>query len=249
MKRNNATIFAALGFICSTAAFADVTVSQALSGGCYDNDEMRGNIDFAKAARPIGSRTLEKENELTSTYGGKITYSRVTAPATWVYRAYEGATTNNWHVKKLKAGVIYSKAQNGLDKFVAEGRKPAEYWAIDGPDLHQLGFVGAIYTTMRLLAIQSSDTPQSQFVSFALDYATTGTFGDAVYALQVNPDSPILGLVDCKTKGGEVQVQILGGKTFDTLYRKLRTESVWKRYDRQNDTWIAVPNGTVPEKL
>ena len=102
---------------------------------------------------------------------------------------------------------------------------------------------------MRLLALQSSDTPQSQFVSFALDYATTGTFGEAVYALQVNPNSPILGLVNCKTAGGEVQVQILGGTTFDTLYRKLRTESVWKRYDRKNDTWIAVPNGTVPEKL
>ncbi|MBJ2247428.1 MULTISPECIES: hypothetical protein [Pseudomonas] len=249
MKRNVSTLVAAMGFICSTAVFADVTVQQALNAGCYDNQQMREIIDTAKAGKPIGSRTLEKENELTSTYGAKITDSRVTAPATWVYRAYEGADTNNWHVQKLKAGVIYAKAQNDLDKYIKNGGTPEKYWAIDGPDLHQPDFPSATYTTMRLLALQSSDTPQSQFVSFALDYATTGTFGEAVYALQVNPNSPILGLVNCKTAGGEVQVQILGGTTFDTLYRKLRTESVWKRYDRKTDTWIAVPNGTVPEKL
>ncbi|MDW8838625.1 hypothetical protein ORA50_00010 [Pseudomonas carnis] len=118
MKRNISTLFAALGFICSTTVFADVTVQQALSAGCYDTQEMRGIIDTAKAGKPMGSRTLEKENELTSSYGGKITDTRVTAPATWVYRAYESADTNNWHVQKLKAGVIYSKAQNDLDKYL-----------------------------------------------------------------------------------------------------------------------------------
>lgn len=249
MKRNTATLFAAMGFICSTAVFAETTAKQAIADGCYDNNEMRVIIDTAKAAKPIGSRTLEKEKELTSTYGGKITYSRVTVPTTWVYRAYEGADTNNWHVQQLKKGVIYAKAQNDLDKFISRGGTAEAYWAVDGPDLHALGFVGAIYTTMRLLAIQSSDTPQSQFVSFALDLATTGTFGEAVYALQVNPNSPVLGLVNCGLKGGEVQVQILGGTTFDTLYRKLRTESVWKRYDRGTETWIAVSNGTVPETM
>lgn len=247
MKRNISTLFFALGFICSTTVFADVTVQQALSAGCYDTQEMRGIIDTAKAGKPMGSRTLEKENELTSSYGGKITDTRVTAPATWVYRAYESADTNNWHVQKLKAGVIYSKAQNDLDKYVKGGGTPQEYWAIDGPDLHALGFNGATYTTMRLLALQSSDTPKSQFVSFALDYATTGTFGDAVYALQVNPNSPILGLVNCKTPGGEVQFQILGGTTFNTLYRKVRTDKDWKRYNRDTDQWVTVPKGTVPE--
>lgn len=247
MKRNISTLFAAMGFICSTAVFADVTVQQALSGGCYDNHEMSEIIGTAKAGKPIGRRTLEKENELTSTYGGKITDSRVTAPATWVYRAYEGPDTNNWHVQKLKEGVIYAKAQNDLEKYIKRGGTPEEYWAVDGPDLHEPGFSSATYTTMRLLALQSSDTPKSQFVSFALDYATTGTFGEAVYALQVNPNSPILGLVNCKTPGGEVQVQILGGTTFNTLYRKVRTEKDWKRYNRDTQQWVTVPKGTVPE--
>lgn len=247
MERNAATLFAVVGFLCSATVLADVTVKQALSQGCYDNEEMRKNIDAAKAASPIGTRTLEKEKELTSSYGDKITYARVTAPDTWVYRAYEGANTNNWHVSKLKEGVIYSKAQNEVQRYIRDGHTAADFWLRDGPDLHTPGLASAIYTTMRLLALQSSDTPQSQFVSFALDYATTGTFGDAVYALQVNPDSPILGLVDCKTAKGEVQVQILGGKTFDTLYRKLRSEHTWKRYDRNTQQWIAVSNGTVPE--
>lgn len=249
MKRNMPTLFAAMALIASTAACADVTVQEALAGGCYSKDEVKGIIDTAKAGKPMGSRTLEKENELTSNYGEKITYSKVTAPATWVYRAYEGATTDNWHVQKLKAGVIYSKAQNDLDKYVERGGKPKDYWDIDGPDLHASGtqFPSATLTTMRLLAIQSSDTPKSQFVSFALDYETTKTFGEAVYALQVNPNSQILGLVDCRTKGGEVQVQILGGTKFEKLYRKIKNETNWKLYNRDTKLWVAVPNGTVPE--
>lgn len=249
MERNTLIALGALFLVFSTAASADVTVQQALADGCYDNAEMQGIIEAGKNTQPQGTRTLENEEKLTSTYGGKITHSRVTAPGTWVYRAYEGPETNNWHVQKLKEGIIYSKGQNSRDKFVRDHHSAEAFWNADGPDLldpkHSFG--SATYITMRLLAIQSSDTPPSQFVSFALDYNTTKTFGDAVYALQVNPDSQILGLVDCKREKGEVQVQVLGGKTFAPLYRKVRNENDWKRYDQNSKLWVSVPKGTVPE--
>jgi hypothetical protein len=249
MRRNTLAVVGMAFFAFSAVVSADVTIKQALADGCFDTSEMRGIIEAGKKTEPQGSRTLEQEEKLTSDYGQKITNSKVTAPGTWVYRAYEGPGALNWHVRKLLAGEIYSKGQNDLDKYVSRGGRPEDYWKIDGPDLLKKGssFSSSTYITMRLLALQSSDVPPSQFVTFALNYDTAKSFGQAVYALQVNPNSQILGLVNCKQSGGEVQFQILGGTTFQTLYRKVLNEEKWKRYDRKSEQWVEVPNGTVPE--
>lgn len=249
MLRKKLAILSAAFLVFSAAASADVTVQQALADGCYSTSEMKEIIRVGEGTFPAESVTLEKSKALlVSEYGQKITTSKVTAAGTWVYRGYETPGTDNWHVRKLLEGVIYSKGQNSRDKFVKGGGSAEAFWQTNGPDLlkPESSFPSATYITMRLLALQTSDTPPSQFVSFALNYKTAAEFGEAVYAFQVNPNSQILGLVNCKL-GGEFQFQIIGGTRFETLYRKNRGEADWKKYNPASKTWTVVPKGTVPE--
>ncbi|GGC18480.1 hypothetical protein [Dickeya fangzhongdai] len=235
-------------FIGST--YAGVTVEQAIRDGCYTSDQVRDLIEIGEKNKPMGTVTLNKAKaNLTSSEDRSITRTKVTAPETWVYRGYEDA--DNWHTNELLYGVIYSKGQNARDKAIRRGISESDFWSKNGPQL-ELKHPGtdmspseSTYFMMRLLSIKTSDTPPSQFVSFALNYKLASEFGEVVYALQVNPDSPILGLRNC-TLNGEYQFQILGGTRFNTLYKKHRGKE-WQRYNRDANTWQSVPKGTVPE--
>ena len=237
-------------FIFAGSAYAGVTVQQAIREGCYTSAQAKEIIAQGERSTPMGTVTLEKAKlYLERVNDRSVTRTKVTAPETWVYRGYDDAS--NWHTEELLDGVIYSKGQNARDKAIRRGISEKSFWGKNGPQLrHEASSVGSFpgeptYFMMRLLAIQTSDTPPSQFVSFALNYKLASEFGEVVYALQVNPDSPVLGLQNCNLKG-EYQVQILGGTTFGVLYKKKRGQN-WERYDRSNRVWGPVASGTVPE--
>lgn len=223
-----------------SAAGSSVTVQQAVRTGCYSDTQLRAVFDVAKF--PSGSVTERKIKSYFYEQGSfpdrGVTKARVNA-LTWVYRGYKDKTTDNWHVQKLLAGVLYSKAQNRVD----QGKMD---WSLNGPQLSPGDFEGRnpAVLAMRLLAIQTSDTPPSQFISVALDYEVAKTFGQVVYAFQVRPDSELLGLRNCRLGGGEDQLQIAGGTPISNLHRRVRGES-WTRYDQATKQWVPI-TGTFP---
>lgn len=236
--------------LSSGSSFAAVTTQQALRDGCYTDSQIAAFVAQGEASPNIGSITLESaKSNLRSAMGGSVTKMKVNAADTWVFRGYGKEETDNWHTKKLLQGVIYSNGQNRRDIAVKKdpGGEP-EYWERMGPNLKSdhISPANQISLMMRLLSIKTSYGPPSQFVSFAVSYKIASGFGDVVYAFQVNPDSPVLGVVDCKLNG-EDQFQILGGTLISSpIYRKSRKDSHWKKYDRNSGRWNIVTSGETP---
>src|SRR5262249_12975887 len=153
----------------------------------------------------ITKQKLQEYFPQGSSFGdNKTTKVYVTAPDTWMFRGYNGPDDSP-HVAAMKQGRLYSKANMRLDKELARGGEPpsqiiSDFWERFGPNVQPIADNGRNPTTivLRILAIQTSDTPPSQFISVALDHATAKTFGDPVYAFQGSPNSPLLGLVNCQ---------------------------------------------------
>lgn len=97
-------------------------------------------------------------------------------------------------------------------------------------------------TVLRTVAIKASYDPPSQFVSTALALDCASSFmgrSDVVYAFEIVPNSPVLGLKDPKEVGkGEDQLQILGGTSIRKLFRYTYHTKKWEeyRYDSASKT-------------
>lgn len=217
-----------------SAAGSSVTVQQAIRNGCYSAAQVRAIFDAATFTS--GSVTKQKIDSYF--YQGSFpdqgtTKARVNA-VTWVYRGYGEKNTEDLHVRKLLAGVLYSKAQNRVDKNRMD-------WSAQGPELLPGDFTARnpAVLAMRLLATKTSDTPASQFNSVALDYNIASGFGTVVYAFQVRPDSEVLGLQGCRLGKGEDQLQIAGGTSISNLHRRVRG-SDWMKYNQATGGWAPI---------
>lgn len=221
------------------AGSSSVTIQQAIRDGCYSAGQLRALFDAATFSGRITKSQIDLYFYNGTFPDNSVTKMRVNAP-TWVYRGYGEKDADNWHVRKLKQGILYSKAQNRVD----QGKMD---WNDNGPQLSfPSGLTGRNPTViaMRLLAIQSSDKPTSQFNSVALDYDVAKSFGNIVYAFLVQPDSEILGLRDCRL-GGEDQLQIAGGTTISKLHRRVQG-GLWMKYDAQTNSWIDITGSFPP---
>lgn len=129
-------------------------------------------------------------------------------------------------IEHLEYGHIYSKAEH-------RAKRSPIYWDVNKPKIQwdtQNSTQSAYTNILRLLAIQSSYDPASQFVSHALDYETALRFDGNIYAYKIKPRSPLLGLKEKYKIGGEVQFQILGGTEITELYRLNNDKKIWEVY-------------------
>ncbi|WP_163995466.1 hypothetical protein [Pyxidicoccus caerfyrddinensis] len=203
-----------------------VTVNQALAAGCRGKADIDTLVSQTLARSDLGTTTRTK---LSSFSGGDGWATRVdvTDPDTWGYRA----ATIGGEEAKLTAGQLTSKSERRLSRWTGT---PAEFWASYGPQVNT-SQRDATSLSLQMLATSSSDEPPSQFVSVALDYAVASGFGNVVYRFQLNPQSPLLGLRDCKM-AGEVQIQPPGGTPIRNLQRFDKTKGYWEKY--QAGVWV-----------
>lgn len=244
--KHKSLAFLVIFFLLSNVAEAGVTIREAIRGGCYGGQQIKAIYDVV-VGDGLGSVTRQKMKYYFSGSfsDNAITKNRVTAPDTWVFRG-DDAPDSSVRIQKLKEGFLYSKAQKRVDDLRRQGGNISEFWQSNGPELkkNEADIRNPLFLMMRLLAIQTSDTPPSQFISVGLTLDTASTFGDPVYAFQVNPDSPILGIRNCQVSG-EDQFQILGGTEIQALHRKRRAISKWEKYDSKTKGWVEI-NGRIP---
>jgi hypothetical protein len=243
-------LFVAIVLSICVPCDAASTIEQALRNGCYTGAQTRALLD--KALPQINGTLTRQRLDYNFPDGSGfadnvITKDYVTSAETWVFRGYDGPDTSP-HIMALKQGSLISKSKMQLDKRIAKGGQPEEqiikeFWDQNGPNVATLDDSGRnpITILLRLLAIKSSDVPASQYISVAVDFATAASFGNPVYAFQVNPHSPLLGLVGCRLEG-EFQLQIPNGTAIANLHRRFRN-GPWEKYNPSLGQWAPVDHG------
>lgn len=200
------------------------SLTEAVKGGCFDEDAMRSMLEKTLAAAEPGSQC---ESQLKIRTGdiirSNVTKKFVNTPQ-YVFR---GATIPGEQKYIMENRKIISKAQKRAVTY-----KPAI--DMDKQNTEQYEYA----TVLRTLAIKSSDVPASQFVSHAVDYMTAEGFaksGTNVYAYKIIPNSPLLGLKERCEVGGEDQFQILGGTEIIKLFQFKNKH--WEQYNFETKTW------------
>ncbi len=200
------------------------SLTEAVKGGCFDEDAMRSMLEKTLAAAEPGSQC---ESQLKIRTGdiirSNVTKKFVNTPQ-YVFR---GATIPGEQKYIMENRKLLSKAQKRAVTY-----KPAI--DMDKQNTEQYEYA----TVLRTLAIKSSDVPASQFVSHAVDYMTAEGFaksGTNVYAYKIIPNSPLLGLKERCEVGGEDQFQILGGTEIIKLFQFKNKH--WEQYNFETKTW------------
>ena len=200
------------------------SLTEAVKGGCFDEDAMRSMLEKTLAAAEPGSQC---ESQLMFRTGdiirSNVTKKFVNTPQ-YVFR---GATIPGEQKYIMENRKLLSKAQKRAVTY-----KPAI--DMDKQNTEQYEYA----TVLRTLAIKSSDVPASQFVSHAVDYMTAEGFaksGTNVYAYKIIPNSPLLGLKERCEVGGEDQFQILGGTEIIKLFQFKNKH--WEQYNFETKTW------------
>lgn len=200
------------------------SLTEAVKGGCFDEDAMRSMLEKTLAAAEPGSQC---ESHLKIRTGdiikSNVTKKFVNTPQ-YVFR---GATIPGEQKYIMENRKLLSKAQKRGIKY-----EPAI--DMDKQNSEQYEYA----TVLRTLAIKSSDVPASQFVSHAVDYMTAEGFaksGTNVYAYKIIPNSPLLGLKERCEVGGEDQFQILGGTEIIKLFQFKNKH--WEQYNFETKTW------------
>lgn len=200
------------------------SLTEAVKGGCFDEDAMRSMLEKTLAAAEPGSQC---ESQLKIRTGdiirSNVTKKFVNTPQ-YVFR---GATIPGEQKYIMENRKLLSKAQKRAVTY-----KPAI--DMDKQNTEQYEYA----TVLRTLAIKSSDVPASQFVSHAVDYVTAEGFaksGTNVYAYKIIPNSPLLGLKERCEVGGEDQFQILGGTEIIKLFQFKNKH--WEQYNFETKTW------------
>lgn len=200
------------------------SLTEAVKGGCFDEDAMRSMLEKTLAAAEPGSQC---ESQLKIRTGdiirSNVTKKFVNTPQ-YVFR---GATIPGEQKYIMENRKLLSKAQKRGIKY-----EPAI--GMDKQNSEQYEYA----TVLRTLAIKSSDVPASQFVSHAVDYMTAEGFaksGTNVYAYKIIPNSPLLGLKERCEVGGEDQFQILGGTEIIKLFQFKNKH--WEQYNFETKTW------------
>ena len=200
------------------------SLTEAVKGGCFDEDAMRSMLEKTLAAAEPGSQC---ESQLKIRTGdiirSNVTKKFVNTPQ-YVFR---GATIPGEQKYIMENRKLLSKAQKRGIKY-----EPAI--DMDKQNSEQYEYA----TVLRTLAIKSSDVPASQFVSHAVDYMTAEGFaksGTNVYAYKIIPNSPLLGLKERCEVGGEDQFQILGGTEIIKLFQFKNKH--WEQYNFETKTW------------
>lgn len=200
------------------------SLTEAVKGDCFSKNDMSSMLEKTLTATEPGSvceRNLKiKANDIIDSH---VTKKYVNTPQ-YVFR---GATISGEQKYIMENRKILSKAQK-------RGLKYAPVIDKDKQNTEQYEYS----TILRTLAIKSSDTPASQFVSHAVDYKTAEAFsnsGTNVFAYKIIPNSPFLGLPEEHRVGGEDQFQILGGTEIIKLFQ-FRNKR-WEQYDFNSGTW------------
>lgn len=200
------------------------SLTEAVKGGCFDEDAMRSMLEKTLVAAEPGSQC---ESQLKIRTGdiikSNVTKKFVNTPQ-YVFR---GATIPGEQKYIMENRKLLSKAQKRGIKY-----EPAI--DMDKQNSEQYEYA----TVLRTLAIKSSDVPASQFVSHAVDYMTAEGFaksGTNVYAYKIIPNSPLLGLKERCEVGGEDQFQILGGTEIIKLFQFKNKH--WEQYNFETKTW------------
>ncbi len=206
--------FALLSAAFFNVSHADVTVDDAVRGGCLTAEEVRAKITSTLGKQNLGSKTKDKLLEFQGSSGirdGSVTRSYVTHPETWGYRSL----TIPKEEEVIVTGKLYSKALHQLQKMK---EKEGEFWTENGPQIDPSAQSDEALT-LRMLATSSSDIPPSQFLSVALTQEVARRFGTGtyVYRFQMNPNSPVLGMENCQLDKGEVQIQVPGNTPIRNL--------------------------------
>jgi len=212
-----------------------VNLQTALGGGCWSPADADNMVGTLAAYSDSGSVTTSKAQQYsTASYTSRL---RVTLPI-WGFRALTFTTKE---ADAMENGTLLSKMAYSLSKLSTADR--AALWKRGGPRIN--GSDSGTALPFRLLALSSSDTPRSQTVSVALDYATAAPFRQIdpyVYAFEFIPDSEVLGMQTCgSVQSGEVQVQPLGGTPVWNLMRS-RDGVTWESWTGSNWT----PSTVVP---
>lgn len=204
-----------------------VTVAQALAAGCRSEADVTAIVNEALSNTDLGTTTRTKLTTFKPS-GGWATRLDVTDPDTWVYRA----ATIIGEEAKLTQGRLTSKAERRLQR----AGDVYEFWKAYGPQVDGTQR-DSTSLALQMLATSSSDEPPSQFASVALDFSVASGFGNIIYRFQLNPQSPVLGLGNCKTSG-EVQLQPPGGTPIRNLRRYDRSKGYWEQY--KAGVWVQI---------
>ncbi|RKG80457.1 hypothetical protein [Corallococcus terminator] len=198
-----------------------VSVDQAIKAGCRTAAENTATVNDALSRTTLGTKTREKLSAF-SKGDGWATRQYVTDPET---RGYRAATIRNEEAA-LMAGRLTTKAErfsSGLS-----GPELTEFWQANGPQL-AANQQDNLSLALQMLSTSSSDEPRSQSTSVALSFDVASGFGNVIYHFRLNPQSPVLGMSQCKTTG-EVQIQPPGGTPIRDLRRYDRTKKYWEKY-------------------
>lgn len=208
----------------------NLTAAMAISAGCRTDASVQAIIDETLKTATLGDVT-KQQIDLFRPRDGWMTTLLVTDPNTWGYRGLKNPT----EIESMQAGKLQSKAERRVAK-----RGPA-IWDVSGPEI-PYGTANSTSLTLQMIALSSSDTPVSQFLSIALDYKVASEFtSEYVYRFQMTPNSPILGLRGCTiAAGGENQYQVPGKTPITNLARRHVTNSYWELYT--DGKWVKEVN-------
>lgn len=213
-----------------------VTVQDALAAGCRPESSIAAIMTSAASAPNLGSDTKKKLSDWQdghSATSGWMTTLDVTDPETALYRA----TTRAEEDAAFLSGNLVSKAQMALKK-LKPSQTPEWFWGKNGPELTDPTIRNDSALAFQVLALSTSDSPRSQFLSVALDFQTAASFGNIVYAFRANPNSPILGMKSCSLGSGEVQFQV-PPEPITHVRKYVKSEDAW--YAPVNGAWVKQP--------
>ena len=206
------------------------TLTKAINGGYFSQRELKTMIDNTiKAAEKGGivERVLtEKAYQIQTTNVTKTVVNTTQI----VFRATDIPQEINNILENM---TLYSKAQR---------RKAHQEPVID---IATQNTTQADYATvLRIAAIKASYEPPSQFVSIALNMECANRFkgmSKTVYAFEIIPNSPVLGLDSPGVVGkGEDQLQILGNTPIINLFRYPDNSEKWQIYHYNKATKTGV---------
>lgn len=200
------------------------SLTEAVKGGCFEEDAMRSMLEKTLTVTESGSQ-CDKQLKIRT---GDIIESNVTKKfVNTPQYVFRGATIAGEQKYIMENRKLLSKAQKRGVKYEPVIDK-------DKQNTEQYEYS----TILRTLSIKTSAEPPSQFVSHAVDYKTAEAFakpGTNVYAYKIIPDSPLLGLKGQCEVGGEDQFQILGGTEIIKLFQF--NNNHWEQYDFETKTW------------
>lgn len=200
-----------------------ISLMKAVDSGCISKrtlEKMHKRTTKAVTPKSVCARALKNQKE--SIIGSLVTSLCVTTPQC-VFRS------------PLAKEVKYiEETGKTLSKVIRDGDETQPIITQEDQNGKQFDYA----TILRILATKSSAEPKSQFSSFALDFKTASSFGDNVYAVNLIPNSPLLGLgQENKLGTGEDQFQILGGTPVIELYRLISPSKFWQVYDFKKKKW------------